>query len=80
MQVLIDLTDDNMDDILVEGLKRGFETMRNFPEEPNYYEINQAFMTLLSYYMLEKDFNKYIKPFNKGATNAKRLTDAHNGL
>ena len=47
MQVLIDLTDDSMDDILVEGLKRGFETNRNFPEEPNYYEINQAFMTLL---------------------------------
>jgi UTP-glucose-1-phosphate uridylyltransferase len=80
MQVLIDLTDDNMDDILVEGLKRGFETMRNFPEEPNYHEINQAFMTLLGYYMLEKDFNKYIKPFIKGNNNAKRLTDAHNGL
>ena len=80
MQVLIDLTDDSMDEILVEGLKRGFETNRNFPEEPNYHEINQAFMTLLSYYMLEKDFNKYIKPFIKGNNNAKRLTDAHNGL
>ena len=80
MQVLIDLTDDSMDDILVEGLKRGFETNRNFPEEQNYYEINQAFMTLLNYYMLEKDFNKYIKPFNKGNIDAKRLTDAHNGL
>ena len=25
MQVLIDLTDDSMDDILVEGLKRGLD-------------------------------------------------------
>ena len=79
MQVLIDLTDDDMDKILVEGLKRGFEVNRNFAKEPNYHEVNQAFMTLLNYYMLEKDYNKYIKPFNKNNT-AKKLAEAYGGL
>ena len=80
MQVQIKLTDDQVDDILVEGLKDGHRVNLEFPEEPNYYEINQAFRTLLAYYMTEKEFNKYIKPFNKRNQNAKRLTDAHNGL
>lgn len=80
MQVLIELTDDQVDEVLVEGLKDGFRTNLEFPEEPNYYEINQAFRTLLAYYMGDKEFNKYIKPFNKIKQNAKRLVDAHNGL
>ena len=62
MQVLLELDGDQIEQVTKEGLMRGFESNRNFPEEQNYYEVNQAFMTLLSYYMLEKDFNKYIKP------------------
>ena len=79
MQVQIKLTDDQVDAILVEGLKDGHRVNLEFPEEPNYYEINQAFRTLLAYYMGEKEFDKYIKPFNK-KYDAKRLVEANNGL
>lgn len=80
MQVFIELTDEQADEVLLDALRQGFETNLQFPEEPNYYEINQAFRTLLAYYMGDKEFNKYIKPFNKLKQNAKRLVDAHNGL
>jgi hypothetical protein len=79
MQVLIELTDDQVDEVLVEGLKDGFQVNLEFKDEPNYYEINQAFRTLLAYYMGDKEFNKYIKPFNK-QYNTKRLVEANNGL
>ena len=79
MQVTIDLDDDQLEDLLREELKRGFVTNLNFPDEPNYYEINQAFRTLLAYYMTEKEFNKFIKPFIK-KYDAKRLAEANNGL
>jgi hypothetical protein len=65
MQVLIELDDDQVDEVLVEALQDGFKTNLEFCEEPNYYEINQAFRTLLEYYMGEKEFNKFIKPFNR---------------
>ena len=80
MQVPINLTDDQVDEILVVGLQDGFKVNLEFQDEPNYYEINQAFRTLLAYYMGDKDFDKFIKPFNKRNQNAKRLTDAYNGL
>lgn len=79
MQVQIKLSDEQVDDILVEGLKSGFEINKEFQDEPNYYELNQAFMTLLAYYMGEKAFDKYIKPFNKRNT-SKKLTEAYGGL
>lgn len=80
MQVPIKLTDEQVDDILVEGLKSGFKINLEFQDEPNYYELNQAFRTLLAYYMGEKHFDIFIKPYNKKKQNAKRLADAHNGL
>ena len=51
MRVTIRLIDEQIDEVLIHGLKEGFETNLEFPEEPNYYEINQAFRTLLNYYM-----------------------------
>ena len=79
MQLPIELTDEQVDDILVEGLKSGFQINLSFREEPNFYEINQAFRTLLAYYMGDKEYNKYIRPFNKVNT-AKKLAEAYNGL
>jgi hypothetical protein len=80
MQVTINLTHEQVDDILLDGLKDGFRGNLEYADEPNYYEINQAFRTLLAYYMTEKEFNNFIKPYTKGKQNAKRLVDAHNGL
>ena len=48
MQVIIDLNDDQADVVLVEALKSGYQVNLNFPEEPNFYEISQAFRTLLA--------------------------------
>ena len=82
MQVQIKLTDEQVDDILVEGLQKGYEVNKTFPDEPNYYEIDQAFKTLLAYYMGDANYAKYAhdRAKNHKTNNAKRLTDAHNGL
>jgi DNA-binding GntR family transcriptional regulator len=80
MQVQINLNDEQVDEVLVRGLQDGFKINLEFQDEPNYYELNQAFRTLLAYYMGDKAFDKFIKPFNRSNQNAKRLTDAHNGL
>ena len=79
MQVSIELTDDQVDEILVEGLKDGFWVNLNFKDEPNYYEINQAFMTLLAYYMGDKAYDKFIKHYVKGSK-SKKLVEAYGGL
>jgi hypothetical protein len=82
MQVLIELNDDQADEVLVEALKSGYAVNRNFPDEPNFYEINQAFRTLLAYYMGDKEYAKYMHKMAKVRKNhnAKRLADAHSGL
>lgn len=82
MQVQINLTDEQVDDILIEGLKNGFETNKTFPDEPNFYEIDQAFKTLLAYYMGDANYAKYAHDRAKTFKdyNTKRLVDAHNGL
>jgi len=82
MQVQIKLTDEQIDNILIDGLKKGYETNKTFPDEPNHYEIDQAFKTLLSYYMGDKNYAKYAHDRAKvnKTYNAKRLTDAYNGL
>lgn len=82
MQVPIKLTDEQVDDILVEGLKSGYQVNLNFPDEPNFYEISQAFRTLLTYYMGDKEYAKYMHKRAKVRKNynAKRLADAHSGL
>jgi len=82
MQVLIELNDDQADEVLVEALKSGYKINLNFPEEKNFYEISQAFKTLLAYYMGDKEYAKYMHKRAKVRKNhnAKRLVDAHNGL
>jgi ribulose bisphosphate carboxylase small subunit len=82
MQVLIDLNDDQADEVLVESLKSGYKVNLNFPDEPNFYEINQSFKTLLAYYMGDKEYAKYMHKMAKVRKNhnAKRIADAHNGL
>ena len=82
MQVLIDLNDEQADDVLVEALKSGYQVNLNFPDEPNFYEISQAFRTLLAYYMGDKEYAKYMHKMAKVRKNynAKRLVEANNGL
>jgi hypothetical protein len=82
MQVPIKLTDEQVDDILVEGLKSGYTINLDFPEEPNFYEINQAFRTLLAYYMGDKEYAKYmhIRAIVRKNNTAKRFADAYSGL
>ena len=82
MQVLIDLNDDQADEVLVESLKSGYKVNLNFPDEPNFYEISQAFRTLLAYYMGDKECAKYLHTRAKVRKNysAKRLVEANNGL
>ena len=82
MQVPIKLTDEQVDDILVEGLKSGYEINKSFTDEPNYYEIDQSFKTLLAYYMGDKEYAKYMHKRAKVRKNhnAKRIADAYNGL
>ena len=82
MQVLIDLNDDQADEVLVEALKSGYVVNLNFPEEPNFYEVNQAFRTLLAYYMGDKECAKYLHARAKVRKNynSKRLVEANNGL
>jgi tRNA U38,U39,U40 pseudouridine synthase TruA len=80
MQVQINLNDDQVDEVLLHGLKDGFRINLEFKEEPNFYEINQAFRTLLEYYMGTKAFDAFIKHYNKKKYNTKRLVEANNGL
>ena len=82
MQVLIELNDDQADEVLVESLKSGYQVNLNFPDEPNFYEINQAFRTLLAYYMGDKECAKYLHARAKLRKNPKalHLVEAENGL
>ena len=82
MQVLIDLNDEQTDEVLVEALKSGYKINLNFPEEPNFYEISQAFRTLLTYYMGDKECAKYLHAMAKVRKNPKalRLVEAESGL
>ena len=82
MQVLIELNDDQADEVLVEALKSGYQVNLNFPDEPNFYEISQAFRTLLTYYMGDKEYAKYMHARAKLRKNPKalRLVEAENGL
>ena len=82
MQVIIELNDEQTDEVLVEGLKSGYTINLNFPEDKNFYEISQAFRTLLTYYMGDKECAKYLHARAKVRKNynAKRLVEANNGL
>ena len=81
MQVLIELDDDQIEDVVVAGLKRNYEIHLNM-REPEDHHIHEAFQIMLAYFMTEKEYAKYIHGLAKvlKTYNAKRLADAHNGL
>ena len=80
MQVQVKLTDDQVDEIMVGGLQKGYEIHKTFPNEPNYYEIDQAFKTLLAYYMGDANYDRYTQDKANKLYNTQRLVDAYNGL
>ena len=81
MQVLIELDDDQIESVVVEGLKRNYEIHLNMHEN-NEHHIHEAFQILLAYFMTEKEYRKYAHNLAKVTQkyNAKRLVEANNGL
>ena len=81
MQVLIELTGDQLEQVTKEGLMKSYETHLSL-REPEDHHIHEAFQIMLAYFMTEKDYAKYMHGLAKvhKQYNAKRLTDAHNGL
>lgn len=81
MQVLIELDDDQIESVLIDGLKRNYETHLSL-REPEDFHVHEAFQIMLAYFMADKDYAKYMKGLKNvhEKYNAKRLTDAHNGL
>ena len=81
MQVLLELDDDQIEDVVVAGLKRNYEIHLNM-REPEDHHIHEAFQIMLAYFMTEKEYAKYMHGLAKvlKTYNAKRLADAHNGL
>lgn len=85
MQVQIELEDEQIDYILAEGLKSAYETHIQFKEDCDdftYEELNNAFKIMLQYFMLEKDYIKFMHSIAKVEKkyNSKRLAEAHGGL
>ena len=68
MQVPIELDADQVEQILVEGLKQAYEVNLTFPDEPDYEKLYQAFHVLLPYFMGEEKFTQF-------AVKAKKDTD-----
>jgi hypothetical protein len=60
MQVPIELDADQVEQILVEGLKQAYEVNLTFPEEPDYEKLHQAFQVLLPYFMGEDAYIKFV--------------------
>jgi len=81
MQVLIELDDDQIEDVVVAGLKRNYEIHLNM-REPEDHHIHEAFQILLAYFMTEKEYKKYSHGLAKVIQkyNSKRLVEANNGL
>ena len=91
MQVPIDLNEDQVEQILTEGLKQAYQVHLTFPEEPDYEKLNQAFHVLLPYFMGEDAYIKFVVKATKEANEvlehdkkmkklSKLLAEAHNGL
>jgi hypothetical protein len=60
MQVQIELDDDQVENVLVEGLKQAYVVNLTFPEEPDYETLNKAFHILLPYFMGEDAYIKFV--------------------
>jgi hypothetical protein len=91
MQVPIELDDDQIESITVEGLKRSYEANLTFPDEPDYEKLHQAFHVLLPYFMgeekftqfavkVKKDTDKLLEQEKKLRKFGKALSEAYRGL
>ena len=80
MQVLIELDDDQIENILIDGLKKNYETHLSL-REPEDHHIHEAFQIMLAYFMTDKEYRKYAHGLAKVTQkyNAKRLAEANNG-
>ena len=60
MQVPIELNEDQVEQILIEGLKQAYTVNLTFPEEPDDEKLNKAFHVLLPYFMGEDAYLKFV--------------------
>jgi hypothetical protein len=81
MQVLIELDDDQLEELTVEGLKRAYECHLSM-REPEDHHIHEALQIMLAYFMPEKECKKYMQGLAKVIQkyNSKRLVEAESGL
>jgi hypothetical protein len=81
MQVLIELDDDQLEQLTIEGLQRAYECHLNM-REPEDHHIHEALQIMLAYFMTDKEYRKYTHGLAKVMQkyNAKRLAEANNGL
>lgn len=69
----IEISDEFLDDFLVQSLKDGLDTIRNnswlkHPEDIlDNKKLEAAFLTLLGYYMCHSDFVQFIKDTYNGS-------------
>lgn len=82
MQVLIELDADQVDSVVVEGLKKAYEIHLTFPNEPDYEELSYVFKVMIKYFMGDKASAKYLHGLAKVEKkyNTKRLVEANGGL
>ena len=60
MQVPIELNEDHVEQLLIEGLKQAYTVNLTCPEEPDYETLNKAFHILLPYFMGEDAYLKFV--------------------
>jgi hypothetical protein len=91
MQVPIELDADQVEQILIEGLKQAYEVNLTFPDEPDYEELHKAFQVLLPYFIGEEKYLQFVVNAKKNADKVlendkklrkfgKALADAYGGL
>ena len=85
MHVTIELDDEQVDDVLEEGLKSAYQTHLMFVEDSEEYtfeELDNAFKLILKYFMLDKDYRKFMHDVAKVQKkyNSKRMVEAEGGL
>ena len=82
MRVSIKLDDDQVEDVIREGLKKAYLIHLDMTED-NEFHITEAFRIMLDYFMTEKDYKKFMKETSKEVRQynySKRLVEANNGL
>jgi len=85
MRVTVELEDEQVDVVLEEGLKSAYETHLLFVEDNEEYtfeELDEAFKLMLKYFMLDKDYRKFMHDVAKVQKkyNSKRMVEAEGGL